>query len=232
MPVERWKERQRREELRFWTDSFPAKLDGRDAGRFYRETYHETNAAAFQNLPLAWPGARVLDLGSGPFGSLALHGYDVFIGIDPLAEEYQERFGFPDRWLVLKCMAERLPLRSASVHAVFCINALDHFHAPYEGIEEAIRVLRPGGRLVLSTDVGGTPGHPCRIVEGDLDEALVHSGRFDVVERRCSTELPSTWPVELKIPLFVFQGLKRSSEPEIPVSPPPLGGTPRTRPPP
>lgn len=106
-------------------------------------------------------------------------------------------------------MAERIPLKPQSVDAVYCINALDHFQSPYEALEEALKILKPGGYLALSTDVDGTPGHPCKILAQDLDEFLVNSGRFTLLERRCSTDIGSSWPSDMGIPLFAFQGIKK-----------------------
>lgn len=51
--------------------------------------------------------------------------------------------------------ARRLPYREASFDVVFSCSTLDHFDDRSElmaGIGEAVRVLRPGGRLVLTLD--------------------------------------------------------------------------------
>ena len=203
VPVEEWRARQERDELKFWRERFPKKLDGEQPAAYYRRTYHETNAAPFRDLEL---GRIVVDVGCGPFGTLA---YDEpIVGIEPLADAYMEQFGpYPDGWRVHGCMAEEIPLEDASVDTVVCVNALDHMQDPWKAVDEIVRILKSGGRLVLSTDVGGTPGHPCLIEEADLDDALLH--RFDVIQHECSADLSSTWPADLQVPLFVFQGLKR-----------------------
>lgn len=46
--------------------------------------------------------------------------------------------------------ASRLPVRSSSVDAVLMLEVLEHLREPREALVEAARVLRPGGRLLLS----------------------------------------------------------------------------------
>ncbi len=204
-----WKKRQFSKEYTFWLKDYPKKTGKRNSKRYYRDTYQKINTDIFKDLKLDCSGLKVVDLGCGPFGSLPLRYYKLFIGIEPLAQVFQLKFGYPRDWLVINSMDERIPLRSELIDAVYCVNALDHFQSPYEALEETIRILKPNGYLALSTDVGGTPGHPCKILEGDLDEVLVGPGRFDIIERRCSIK-DSSWPSEMKIPSYVFQGIKRS----------------------
>lgn len=47
-------------------------------------------------------------------------------------------------------LGEELPLRSASVDAVLCKGALDHFMDPAITVREIERVLKPGGRAVIA----------------------------------------------------------------------------------
>ncbi|MDA2805492.1 class I SAM-dependent methyltransferase [Nocardiopsis suaedae] len=48
--------------------------------------------------------------------------------------------------------ALRLPLRDASVDAVLSVCAIEHFDDGPAALDEMARVLRPGGRLVMSAD--------------------------------------------------------------------------------
>ena len=60
----------------------------------------------------------------------------------------------------------------------------------------------------MAVDIGGTPGHPHKILEKDLDKVLLN-GKFEIIEKECSPEIESSWPKELKISVYVFQGIKR-----------------------
>ncbi|MBW1784329.1 MAG: class I SAM-dependent methyltransferase, partial [Deltaproteobacteria bacterium] len=100
-----------------------------------------------------------------------------------------------------------IPLPSESVDACICTNALDHMYSPYDALKEMYRIIKPGGYFALAVDIGGTPDHPIAIKEDDL-EAYLTAEHFDIIEKRCSSNIRSTWPDELKIPLYVFQGNK------------------------
>jgi len=58
----------------------------------------------------------------------------------------------PDPPDVVMGDAERLPLPDASVDAAILVCAIEHFDAPDAALDELARVVRPGGRLVLSAD--------------------------------------------------------------------------------
>lgn len=66
-----------------------------------------------------------------------------YIGLDPVLGPRSE----PS----LVAMAEFLPLADASVDGVVFLTSLDHVFDHHVAIDEAFRVLRPGGRLYLAT---------------------------------------------------------------------------------
>jgi SAM-dependent methyltransferase len=47
-----------------------------------------------------------------------------------------------------------LPFRGSAFHAVTCVEALEFLPSPGQALAEMVRVLRPGGRLLLSNRVG------------------------------------------------------------------------------
>ena len=53
-------------------------------------------------------------------------------------------------WLDVIADAQRLPFREASVSNVFGVDILHHLGAPMAFLQEAERVLAPGGRLILA----------------------------------------------------------------------------------
>jgi len=104
----------------------------------------------------AGPGEKVLDVGCGRGLDLLrlsgrgamLFGFDgsqVMIGLS--AGNFKAR-GVAPR---LACgSAERLPFADASFDKVVCKGAIDHFYDPRLALEEMVRVVKPGGRVVVS----------------------------------------------------------------------------------
>ncbi len=53
--------------------------------------------------------------------------------------------------------AVHLPLREASVDGALCLDALHHMSPPAVALREMLRVLKPGGRLVIEELNGASP---------------------------------------------------------------------------
>jgi 2-polyprenyl-3-methyl-5-hydroxy-6-metoxy-1,4-benzoquinol methylase len=104
-----------------------------------------------ENLHISSPQHKVLDVGCGPGIVLAqipqgeLHGIDLS---QHLAEMARERLG--DRAEIKHANAEEIPYESDTFDAVFCTEVLEHTLHPEVVVAECVRVLKPGGHLVLS----------------------------------------------------------------------------------
>lgn len=94
------------------------------------------------------PGGRLLDVGCGS-GWLAQHFAD-YTGLDgsPDAVEVAAQAG---RNVSLHDVAEPLPAADASFDGVVLKDLLEHVADPAAVVAEALRVLRPGGRLFASS---------------------------------------------------------------------------------
>ena len=107
--------------------------------------------------------SRVLDVGCGL--SSVLHWLPgQRIGVDPLGERYKSIYHYP--FEVVEACGESLPFPADEFDAVFCSNCIDHVTDPARVLAEIARVMRPGGRLILTcetfkTDIGArNAGHP------------------------------------------------------------------------
>jgi ubiquinone/menaquinone biosynthesis C-methylase UbiE len=112
---------------------------------------HRARYAFARQLPLS--GTIVLDVACGSgFGLEMLSAVGArTIGVDYAALAlWQIRRNLPEAALV-NADATRLPLRSASVDHVVSFETIEHVPDARALIQELRRVLRPGGRLVLST---------------------------------------------------------------------------------
>jgi len=95
-------------------------------------------------------GLRVLDVGCGdrPYEQL-LTGAAEIVGFDVPGNPHADLHGSIDA----------LPVEDASFDVVLCLQVLEHVPDPAAAVRELRRVVRPGGRVLLSTH-GVYPLHP------------------------------------------------------------------------
>jgi len=98
-------------------------------------------------LPAA---GRLLDAGGGTGRvSSQLHGLIGEIVISDLSDKMLGKARAKDELHPVQGHTERLPFPDASFDRVLVVDALHHFCDQREAIAELLRVLKPGGRLVI-----------------------------------------------------------------------------------
>lgn len=109
----------------------------------------------------ALPAASLLDAGCGDGRFLAgiarlpdrparLVGTDISGRILETAARWAARDGFTAE--LVQANLEQLPFPDGEFDVVLCVQAIEHLLDPQAGLDELARVVRPGGRLILSTD--------------------------------------------------------------------------------
>jgi SAM-dependent methyltransferase len=125
-------------------------------GRIWQERQQAERLRLIARYGGALPGRRVLDLGSGMGGTSVALG---LAGAAPLAFEYNRaycdiirlRAGRYDLSLpVVNGAGERLPFGDASFDLVIAWDVVEHVQNPALLLAELARVLRPGGRALLT----------------------------------------------------------------------------------
>jgi 2-polyprenyl-3-methyl-5-hydroxy-6-metoxy-1,4-benzoquinol methylase len=109
------------------------------------------------------PCASLLDAGCGDgryFHVIAtappterLVGSDISERILATARETAAQVGLSPE--LVRANVESLPFEDESFDLVLCTQVLEHLLSPAEGVRELARVLRPGGKLILSADHAG-----------------------------------------------------------------------------
>lgn len=101
--------------------------------------------------------SKILDVGCGFGETLRLFkdaGYTNVRGVDPSAESIRKaRAAHPD--LDLAVMEHKLPSSDAVYDAVLLLDVLEHVDDETWTLREIVRVLKPGGLLVLSVPHAG-----------------------------------------------------------------------------
>jgi SAM-dependent methyltransferase len=107
--------------------------------------------------------SRVLDVGAGsaPYRSLFSHCDYRTTDFTALRPEQLRNGAYTQVDYV--CDATQIPVDSGSFDVVVCTEVLEHVPEPIRVVHELARVLRPGGRLLLSAPLGSglhqTPYH-------------------------------------------------------------------------
>ena len=87
-------------------------------------------------------GKTCLDIGCGLFKRPAYMIEEIeWIGIDP--QEAEHDFPF------IRAYAESLPFNDNSFDSVLFATTIDHVRDPQQAISEAVRVLKPGGHIIV-----------------------------------------------------------------------------------
>jgi SAM-dependent methyltransferase len=125
-------------------------------GRIWQEQQQDDRLRLIARYGGALPGRRILDLGSGMGGTSVALG---LAGAEPLAFEYNRaycdiirlRAGRYDMGLpVVNGAGEHLPFADASFDLAIAWDVVEHVHDPAMLLAELARVLRPGGRVLLT----------------------------------------------------------------------------------
>jgi SAM-dependent methyltransferase len=121
-------------------------------------------------------GGRVLDVGCGdrPYAQI----FPGSVGFDVPGNEHADLHG----------SLESIPVEDESFDVVLCLQVLEHVPDPAAAVRELHRVVRPGGRVLLSTH-GVYPFHPnpddlWRWTHQGLERVFLASGEWASVTVR------------------------------------------------
>jgi len=152
--------------------------------RFPWRLYHEPIVRELELVLSAAEGPEVLNLGSGPFFELSrlpeLHKRFTLCDIDPRAlalarSVHGARLAGTDSVLP----GAPLPYPDGRFDVVVSMDVIEHLPDPLPWLEEALRVLKPGGSLFLTT-----PNYASRSLRTLESTALEAVARFQGFSRK------------------------------------------------
>lgn len=149
--------------------------------KFPWKLYHGPIITALQRAIATSPGPEVLNLGSGPFHELGLlnrgaHKFTV-CDVDPRAiEQARNLWGSALGGADVLTIGAPLPYSPNTFDLVVSMDVIEHVLAPVEWTREALRVLKPGGKLFLTTPNYASTSF--RIIEDTALEAIARVQGF------------------------------------------------------
>lgn len=138
---------------------------------------------------------RILDLGCGTGANLeVLSGYGVAMGLDVsgTALAFCKKRALPR---LLQANGESLPVRSDSLDLVSAMDSLEHIQEDNAALKELFRILKPGGKLLVTVPAFG-------FLWSEHDEALQHLRRYSAAELTDKLELAGFSPGKVTYVLF------------------------------
>ena len=85
---------------------------------------------------------------------------------------------------------ERISLPDASVDGCLCLNVLEYLDKPFDCLDEMVRVLKPGGLLVLSVPHAHSPVRAMQVIRNAMKGAHSQSGSSYVALSRVTATGP------------------------------------------
>lgn len=162
------------------------KVDYDQIAPTYDSRYEKQRYSGIADELNAWiqPGSSVLEVGcgTGHWLSLAAARGALPVGLDPSSEMLRKAVA-KGHSAVARATATHLPVTPDSFDLVMVINAAHHFESVPAFVEEAYRVLKPGGRLAvfgLDPRYAGTRWFIYDYFEStrEVDQARYPSARF------------------------------------------------------
>lgn len=118
------------------------------------------------------PDPQIVDVGCGTGGTLdALHDSGVLTGADVSADALQLCRDRGHQRLT-QCVAEALPFHDGAFDVAICCDVFEHLKDDSEGFAEVVRVLKPGGIMVISVPA-------LQWLWSEHDVALSHFRRYE-----------------------------------------------------
>ncbi|HLJ22090.1 MAG TPA: class I SAM-dependent methyltransferase, partial [Stellaceae bacterium] len=142
-----------RHELSFWRQRY--KAEGCTLANDHYEKYYTRFFGIDRD---SYRGKRLIDIGCGPRGSLEWADMaGECVGLDPLANAYLKLGADRHRMRYVNAPSESIPFPAGYFDAAFAFNSLDHVRDPARSVAEIKRIVRPGGVILLITEINHEP---------------------------------------------------------------------------
>jgi ubiquinone/menaquinone biosynthesis C-methylase UbiE len=148
----------------------PGDLKGQEEYRYWKTRLEESNGVLdnshYQPLYTElfglsrtdYEGKRVLDIGCGPRGSLEWADMTAQrVGLDPLVPQYLKLGADKHKMEYCAAPSEHIPYADGYFDIVACLNALDHVNDFQQTVREIKRVVKKGGRFLLTVEINQPP---------------------------------------------------------------------------